>query len=292
MRVAWVSPAWGKGGGHLSRFLAITRAAERAAFPVDWALFTGTAGIDPRVRDAVPSLTHEPASLDARAHARGDEAFRNALHRSAPDLVLVDLVWMPVQPLLRELALPGWLLLRWVPPAWLVGPRARPFQRCVWDRVWTIEPFRDSTPELPLEAIGPFVTTNPDELRPAADLRERLGVAPDERLILVPQTGAAGESEVLAAAVERGQRDRVVRLHAGDAHGLVPLAPWLAGADRIVAGAGYNLTWEVRWLGLEERTRLVPFPRNNDDQAWRAACAWRPTRNGADELIGAMRRGG
>ncbi len=65
-----------------------------------------------------------------------------------------------------------------------------------------------------------------------------------------------------------------------------PAAEWLGGADRIVAGAGYNAFWEAHWLGYAERTEWIPFRRTIDDQALRVELSrgMTPRENGADTL--------
>jgi hypothetical protein len=74
---------------------------------------------------------------------------------------------------------------------------------------------------------------------------------------------------------------------------MFPAAPWLADADRIVTGAGYNAFWEARWLGYAGRTEFHALPRRIDNQAWRLEfCRSHPmARNGADTLAAMVLNG-
>ncbi len=132
-----------------------------------------------------------------------------------------------------------------------------------------------------------MIVSNPDECRPRGALRERLGVAATERLVVVHQAGQPGELDALLATVDPGE-GRVVRFgpSAQGFDGPFPLCEWLGDADALVSGAGYNAFWEAAWLGYAARTRFVAFPRAIDDQAWRVAtCTGHvPRSNGADVL--------
>jgi hypothetical protein len=48
-----------------------------------------------------------------------------------------------------------------------------------------------------------------------------------------------------------------------------PASHWFPLADRIFAGGGFNTLHQA--APFKEKTRLIPFPRKYDDQAWRAA---------------------
>jgi hypothetical protein len=140
------------------------------------------------------------------------------------------------------------------------------------------------------EAVDPVVICNPDECRPPGALRERLGVPAGRRLSVVLQAGRRGESEQLQRLAGEG----AAVLDLFDPEAPFPAAEWLGGADRIVAGAGYNAFWESRWLGYHERTEWMPFPRSIDDQALRLELgrATRPRENGADVLARWILKGG
>src|SRR5262249_37050341 len=131
-------------------------------------------------------------------------------------------------------------------------------------RVIGIEPI---APKESREHVDPVVVCNPDECHPAHALREHYGVPEGAPISFVVQAGLPGEgAELVRDERERAAGFDVVAAHLHGEAPLFPVAPYLPGADRIVGGAGYNLFWETRWLGLEARTELHPFRRAADDQ--------------------------
>jgi hypothetical protein len=218
----------------------------------------------------------------------------------------VDLFWAPLRHVLPLPSCAAWLLVRSVPPKWFVGPPGHPYERSQFARVIAIEPGAGLGHED--ETIDPIVIANPDEVRPKTALREALGVADGERLLVVHQAGVPGEwteltkgggtvhaftlsrdDVTIAASTTSPPPAPGVHVHDGDA--FFPLAEWLPGADAIVSGAGYNAFWEAHWLGYARRTTFTPFARKIDDQAWRIrACAGSaPKQNGADVLARMLR---
>jgi hypothetical protein len=199
----------------------------------------------------------------------GQSELARVLRELSPELLIVDLFWAPLRRLLPIAGCEAWLLVRRVPPVWFKGPPILPYERSLFARVLGIEP--GAADGYVDETIDPIVLANPDECRPREALRDALGVAANERLVVVHQAGNAGEAAALAASAD-------------DA--FFPLCEWLGGADTIVSGAGYNAFWEARRLGYAARSTFVPFTRALDDQAWRVReCSSQvPAENGADVL--------
>jgi hypothetical protein len=315
VRVAFFT-AGTTGAGHLVRGLAIRRALQRAGSRAEFAMFGPRApygfarasGVAPLFREV--AIDHEVLRDPARA---ADSELARALRAYAPDVVLVDLFWAPLRNVLPLAGCEAWLLVRSVPEKWFVGPPGHPYERDRFARVIAIEPGAGLGHED--ETIAPIVIANPDEQRPRGALREALGVRPagEERLLVVQQAGAPGEWATLVADAANAPPDAVhhvltfgrddetaasralaesagPRVRLCDGADFFPLAEWLADADEVVSGAGYNAFWESRWLGYVARTRFVPFARRIDDQSWRLrACAGLPmtkimTDNGADIL--------
>lgn len=282
MRIAYVTTG-DVGGGHVSRGLAIARGLAREGAKVDYRIFArpmpfpAIAG-DPRFTfvEVDPAELRDPARAPESALARALRAF-------APELVLVDLFWASLRHILPLPGAEAWLLLRCHPAGWIHNPFQKLFDATQYRRLIGIEPIARTT-----DRIEPVVVANPDELLPPAALKERLGIDPARRLHLVVQTGAQGEIDELLARgrAQAAEGDAVVPFSLWRDDALFPVAPWLAGADRIVAGGGYNLFWETQWLGLAGRAEIVPFQRTIDDQARRVRqCAGYAMRaNGADQL--------
>lgn len=287
MRIAFFT-AGTIGAGHLVPGLAVERGLRRAGFRGEYRMF----GPPLRFPEAlVPpnwtATTAPPRALADPRTARETDVAR-ALLAYAPDLLLVELFWAPLAHILPALGCRAWLLVRYVPKAFLAGPPGLPFDPRAYERVIGTEPVqRDAI----RERIPALVVSNPDECRPPEALRRRLGVPDDAHLTIVMQAGHPGEAATLAEGAEDAERPpggvvRVLDPFADAGAPLFPAAEWLDGADRILCGAGYSAFWEARWLGYHDRTEFYAFPRNLDDQAWRVtACArWPMEENGADVL--------
>ncbi len=300
------------GAGHLLRGLAIERALARCGSKATFAIFAprfpyavARAGREGDRGASLREVTVKHEELRDPARARESDLAR-ALAAFAPDVVLVDLFWAPLRHVLPLPSCEAWLLIRSVPPKWFIGPPGHPYERSQYARVIAIEPGAGRGHED--EAIDPIVIANPGEVKPKTALREALGVAAGERLVVVHQVGVPGEwaeltkgggsvhaftlsrDDAMKGAVtsvdERAEAARAPGVHVHDGDSFFPLAEWLPGADAIASGAGYNAFWEAQWLGFAERTTFTAFARNIDDQAWRVkTCAGHvPRANGADEL--------
>jgi hypothetical protein len=292
------------GAGHVMRGVAIHRALERLGGRGQFVLagpqpdltihLTGGMAAGPHpAGDTVGRLQLEPRSIrvDATRVADRDQALDSDAARLAreldPDLVLVDLFWVPFLHLVRACPAPSWLLLRSCPAKWLRGPPSVPFDARAFARVIWTEPGADGIVE-GASRVEPIVVASRDDERRGPSLRERLGARGARPLALVAHGGMTGEIERLDALARArfGHTHEVAHANLRRAGVPFPLAPWLREADVIVGGAGYNLAWELTWLDLHARATLVPFDRPIDDQHARARLA--PSHamaaNGAEQL--------
>ncbi len=273
MRVAYFT-AGTHGAGHLVRGLALRRALLRAAPSTTFALFspaspfrriTGSGAADCAVDVVVDAnVLRHPATAKTSDVAR-------ALGEFAPDVVVIDVFWVPL--VFVPLPCPAWLLLRSVPPKWLIGPREAPFDAGRYERVFAIEP----APGLErFDALDPVVVVDKDDV--AASSARFAGRS------VIAQAGLPGDRAVLAdAAAKIGGDWTTLDLHDDDAP--FPAAPLLAHADRVVTAPGYNAYWEARLLGYAPRSTFVPIKRTLDDAAWRASLpTTTTTTNGAHTL--------
>jgi hypothetical protein len=282
MKVAYLTGGT-VGAGHLVRGVAIGRALARAGFRGGYRMFgprlpfAAAGGRDDY--EAVEIEADRAALQHPQLAQTSDLALR--LRRFGADLLIVDLFWAPVRWILPALRCEAWLLVRTCPAPWLVGGPGMPFAAEQYQRILGIEPF--DHPALD-ETIDPIVVCNPDERRPPEALRRWAGVPEGEELAVALHAGERGEIEQLRRLA--GGRAPLLTLDLFEDQALFPAAEWVAGADRIYSGAGYNACWEARWLGHEARTRFLPFRRSIDDQARRLAIFrdHHPRANGADVL--------
>ncbi len=277
MRVAFFT-AGTVGAGHLVRSIAVGRGLRRRGFAGDYRAFGPELPFAVAQRGDYHPIVIDPAQLKEPASAR-QTPLALALADFAPDVLLVDLFWAPLRNLLPLPGCEAWLLVRCVPAKWFSTNPDWGYLPAQYRRVIGIEPWPAAQVR---ERIDPIVVCNPDECRPPGALRERLAVPAGKRLALVAHAGVAGEAATLQAAAGAD----TVALDLFQPEALFPLAEWLPGADEIRGGAGYNLFWETRWLGLAGRSTLTPLPRRIDDQAWRLreCSGYRMRENGADAL--------
>jgi hypothetical protein len=262
------------------RGVALQRALQRRGAPITFGLFSPPSPFA-RVAGAAHQVVHVDAAELRTRETAATSALARALTAWKPDLLVVDLFWVPLA--FVPLPCPAWLLLRSVPPAWLVGPREARFDATRFERVLAIEP----APGLErFEGLPPIVVANPDEARPRESLCRLVHAEPDAPLHLVTRGGLATDGASLRAlAPAPGAQVRELDLSQPDAP--FPLAPFLAGlgpTDTLVAAPGYNTFWEAQWLGFAPRVRWVPIKRTFDDAAWRAGLAPVIKANGADVL--------
>lgn len=273
------------------RGLAIRQSMDRACVPADLDLvvpamaYSHLGGERTHTFALETDLWKDPATADRSELAR-------LLRSLAPDLLIVDLFWVPIANM--TLTMPTWLLLRSIPPAWLVGPPQAPFQADRHERILAMEP----APLLErFEQLGPVVYTDPDLASRARrdELAAVLGVPADRPLRLVMRAGEAVDDALLQqrAAALGGSWSR---MELGSASSVFPLSHWLAAlqpGDEVVSGMGFNSFWEAALLGYGAHMHWVPMPRRIDDQQWRgslvADAPVRATQNGADRLAELVR---
>lgn len=286
MRLTYFT-AGSHGAGHVVRACALQRALRRAGR--DDVHLTVVAPPSPFLRlvgDAARPTTIDASVLRDPARA-GDSDVARAVVDSAPDVVVIDVFWVPL--VFISLPCPAWLLLRSVPPAWLVGPQEARFDATRYARVLAIEP----APVLSaFEAIDPIVIVDRSERRARAELAAAVGASVDQPLQVIARGGLPADAAILEAqAAAKGGVWHSLDLR--EATAPFPAAPLLAAADAVIAAPGYNTFWEARLLGFDARTTWVPIPRSLDDAAWRASLPedLRPRENGADVLVQMLLRG-
>ena len=285
MRIAFFT-AGSIGLGHVIKDIAIRRALDRAGFRGEYRSFHPPLSFQVPLPD---HITQVPIRMEELKHpmlaresllARELEAFR-------PDVLLIELFWVPMIWVAPWLDAEQWLLLRKTPMRWYEGPSFATFQPSNYDRILVHEPC-----EVPFDAehIDPIVVANPDECQPPGALRRRLGLDDVTPLTVVMQAGLEGEAAKLRAHVSEGH---VMTSDAFSSSHLFPAAEWLGDADHLLTAAGYGAYWESKWLGYFDRTHFVALPRPIDDQQWRVdVCRDVHMKcNGADQLARSLLAG-
>jgi hypothetical protein len=283
-RIAYFT-AGSAGAGHLVRGVALGRALARNG-EAAYRIFSPPSPFAARAAPWLETVSIDPAALRDRGRAPAT-ALAQALAAFAPDVLVIDVFWVPL--VFVPLPCPAWLLLRSVPPAWLVGPREARFDASRYERVLAIEP----APGLePFEPWSPLVVARPDEVVPRDALCALLDEPASRPLRLVVRAGLPEDRAVLEDAARALDPGRWRTLDLADAGAPFPAARWLGAlgeGDQLVAAPGYNTFWEAQTLGFARYTRWVPIRRTHDDGAMRAALhVSTPPADGADALARAL----
>lgn len=267
-----------QGAGHLARAYAVFQGLARHAGPFS---FTVIAPPSPYPIGHIP-WTYDPVAYERdelRTPAAAESsAVAAALRRARPDVVVVDMFWLPLfhlRSLAEFSATPWWLLLRNVPDTWLRGSLTIRWNSRQYERVIGIEPIVDVPTT---HSLSPIVGN------------ERVFPLPvPTRDTLIAHVGMGAEFKQLCATFGQSSDAHV------DAHTLggenagaarFPLSDRYPEYRRIIGGGGYNFVWETVWAGVRDRTHYVPFVRPIDDQRRRIAAArsFEMKSNGADDL--------
>jgi predicted glycosyltransferase len=287
----------GLGAGHLARTLAIARALRRKVDRLELLLATASdadallAALPvATVRWPSPTLARQSGWPDVLRRAVASRVVSGALHGFRPDLLVTDT--FPSGPH-GELA--G--LVREVPRRALVRRSVRT-DRALADTteaglsdyelaIVPDDPVALDGERLPIPAVRvpPVTLFEAHEGADRATARQRLGLSPERRSILVA-SGGGGDPEAvdqatrIAAAITRipGGPDAVLAtgpLGRGCAAppgvstvAVTPLQPLLAAFDGAIVPAGYNLAHELAKAGVP--SALFAMSRPFDDQAARA----------------------
>ena len=292
MRTAFFT--FGSGAGNLMIGAALYNGLKRAGIRTEFTAITDcefskhfTSCLGPGFN--VRNIRREPEKL-----FRDDlntELF-SVLEEISPDLILVYKVWLPIMPLIGEFKCPKILLLRQCPELWMhIRTGEHDFIHINtgdYDAALSIEP--GFLPE-GFSSVPPLVLKNRDELPSKAEAREALEIEEGKKCCIIAQNGRPGEFErILAESSGTGDLSDYRMIYTSNrdtkALSLFPLIDYLPAADFIIAGAGYNLFYESRYLNIPGR--FFSFKRDAENPQWRidnnSGCTF--TENGADTIAG------
>jgi hypothetical protein len=279
-RIAFITTTM-QGAGHLARAYAIFKGIERLGGDYE---FTVIAPESPYPTKHIPwkyvPVAFERSELQTAVNAE-QSGVAQALRQVQPDLVVVDMFWLP---LFHLRSLPEfsknhwWLLLRNVPRTWLHGSLMIRWDRSQYQRVIGIEPLVDVATT---HQISPVVGNERVDPLPAP-----------MKDCLIAHVGMGTEFEELRARYAGSSAS--VEAHTLSAlGGTFPISQHYSDYARIIGGGGYNFVWETVWAGLRDRTEYTAFRRPIDDQQRRieVARSFVMKKNGADELARMLRDG-
>lgn len=275
-RPHWLLYALGGGLGHLTRALALARAASRRPTErggADCTIVANTpwaSALGPFVSEEAVRWIILSASADRAAIAAAIER----LLTQSWNLLIVDTfprgLGGELAPLLGRVRCPRVLVHRDLDPRYVEARRIRQFVAAHYDLV--LSP-GESGPlaDLPrCHRTPPWLVRDAHELASRDDARAALGITTGEPIVLVSAGGRPEElDDMRALARGLAAEGRAVVFSSLADGGHFPLIERMAGVDVLVGGGGYHTVAEARATG----TPLVgiAFPRRYDRQARRLA---------------------
>jgi len=250
----------------------------------------------------------------SKEHYASSELYKAIVH-IAPDLLIVDRMWMVVRNMLPALSCKKLFVTSQVIDDFfrIETPKGEniSFDGSLYERCIGMEPF-ESTVEL--EHIEPVIIRNKDEILPREEARRRLlENAEREGLYDVhglPKTSTGrglfrrnkqeteekpicflgmnflpGYYEKLAQKYSYLEDEYIVISSTNMDHGgLFPVADYYNAIDFMVCSATYNLFWESRVFGKEAVFEVVPARFCNQQARLDMYSEYVPKENGADQL--------
>lgn len=278
------------GSGRVVRGLAVGEALRRQSSETRFVLATTSGFGDPL--SGLLGIEHRRLDTQTTRGARTKTpavvaSISQLVSELNPSLVIVDLVWFLIQPILSELPCPVVALFRAVDPAFLhysgvLGEMD--FDTRLYAKVVSIEPPH----EVPNDwSVEPLVLRNRDEVLSKETATRSLGLDPQRAHCLILQNGNEGEFEWLSATYDylADEGYEIVRSTNYREKSLFPAVDYFNAFDFVVTGAGYNSVWEC--VFFEKECVFVPMQRVFENQNARIdRCRdYRFQINGADRLV-------
>lgn len=211
------------------------------------------------------------------------------LNRNPPDILVSEMHWFAVQPVLETLKACGTqavYLARQVHKDFFHPTQLQPrhwFQPDRWDLCFGLEMW-----EAPqgFAFLNPMIMKEPQEILPAAKAKALLGTKTAQPTCVLAETGNPDDRLRVWDLEERYRHLGYETIVMGPGRFWhFPLIDLFNGIDFLVTGAGYNTFWESRYY--HKQSHFLVCPRQFEDQKERVrkfADASVP-KNGAEELV-------
>jgi hypothetical protein len=275
------------GSGRVVQGISIYNAFKRKNLPFEYCLLSSSPM--PRLADRF-GVPHAEIPLEDEHQLSAQTWPASKLYQSLaayrPDVLLVDLLWLPLFHFTRELPFRKVFLCRQIDARYftieLPGGRIS-FRPDDYDLLLATEPW---VPPFPMRSINPIVVRNRDEILDRPEALRRLGLTQRGPHCLFTFTGPAEDvadaKRMFAHLVEEGYDIVYAAEHPA---GLFPAVDYFSAFDYLICGAGYNSFWEAVYFRKE--AYFLPRPRHFEDQRLRVAeCQDRYfDENGADQLV-------
>lgn len=211
------------------------------------------------------------------------------LFEHPPDILISEMHWFTVQPLLQKLKVRGtksFYLARQVSRDFFY-PKQVPvqnwFQPEFWDRCFGMEVW--DAPE-GFEFLNPIIMKEQHEIYPSAKAKKILGVKTSKPICVLAETGNPIDRQEVWEWEDHWQSQGFeTRIMGPGGFWHFPLLELYNCIDVLVIGAGYNSFWESRYF--QKKAQYQVCPRQFEDQQERVRRFAQSTfsKNGAAELV-------
>ncbi|RPJ09603.1 MAG: hypothetical protein EHM28_01110 [Spirochaetaceae bacterium] len=283
------------GSGRLVTGLSIRNAFLRKNIPVEFTILHSST--QAHILQGVENVVLPMETISQTGPAAYD---RSAVYRQlielAPDVLVVDLLWVPLRSFLGKLPCRKIFLCRQTSNEFFrLNDRAETivFDPSCYDMILATEPWPCPVTD---KQINPIVIRNPDEILPRDKALRDLGLEPDKKNCLLSlntgEHGETGTGDLLSSLESSGWKifktsllRPATSLAGTSPPGIFPITDYYNAFDKIISGAGYNAFWEAVYFKKE--AVFLPQRRVFETQQWRMDnCRnFTFTENGADQLV-------
>jgi hypothetical protein len=275
------------GSGRVVRGLSIWNAFQRAGVRCQYTILSTAPFAHLAERLGVP---HVEIPMEGSANLGPDSYVDSQLFRALsslqPDILLVDLYWMPFYAFLGALSCKKVFLSRQVVDSYFSIPfqgGRLDFRPEDYDLVLATEPFK--TP-FPIRSINPMVIRNPDEILPRPRALAALGLEEGSTNCLLTYNGEPGEFEQVRKSYSHLEEEGYRMVYSTNYQGgLFPAVDYFNAIDLLVCSAAYNSFWEA--VFFRKKAIFAPVRRRFENQMYRIQELQdhRFEENGADQLV-------
>jgi len=282
--------SFGRGGGHLSRALAVYEGLRRHLYSpfsltvlTDCIIDVGSGYED--IEFCQILVEPEKQFLDHRS-----TALYNILKHLDPDLILSDLSWLIIRPVLHEFKCRKVIFFRYLHYDYFHVPSVdglvHSFDPAEYDLSFTIDPnFRIEG----CDSLSPLINIHERTNKKSQIIRDVLEVPRGKKLALLAHNGLEGELEQILSEVDVNPDEYCIRTISSFDHDIsmkvFPLAHYMSGVDLAIGGCGYNFFYETKALGIQ--SLYFPQPRKGNEQHWRLehCLNYNGPYDGADQMV-------
>ncbi|MBF9018320.1 MULTISPECIES: hypothetical protein [unclassified Oceanispirochaeta] len=264
--------SFGGGAGHLARAFSIFESFKRnAAEPY---LFTIITDSPLDVGDCYKDLEIYQVLIEPEKIFLDDKntAIYNILKHIDPDLIISDMNWLILRPILDDFKAKKVILFRYVHDEILHIPSVdgliHSFDPEEYDLAFTIEP------SFSIEgciSLHPTINVHPSSNYEEKIIRQVLKVPEDKKLALLAHNGFEGELDTILKEIKIDPEEYCFRsISTFDdeiSRQIFPLSHYMSGVDFSIGGCGYNFFYETKAHGIP--SLYFPQPRKGNEQHWR-----------------------